>query len=61
MKEPVEQDHYRVLGIAFTATPPQIKKAYYAAAKKQHPDKVTPSKITRSTADFQKVSKLTRS
>ncbi|KAI5360904.1 Putative BTB/POZ domain, DnaJ domain, SKP1/BTB/POZ domain superfamily protein [Septoria linicola] len=55
MKEPLEQDHYRTLGVAFTASSSQLKKAYHAAAKKQHPDKVTPSKVSRSTKAFQQL------
>ncbi|KAM3421417.1 hypothetical protein BST61_g1811 [Cercospora zeina] len=53
MKEPVVQDHYRVLGVACNATGAQLKKAYHAAAKRQHPDRSTPSKAAKCTVAFQ--------
>ncbi|GIZ37823.1 hypothetical protein CKM354_000125600 [Cercospora kikuchii] len=53
MKEPVDQDHYRVLDIAYNATAAQLKKAYHAAAKKHHPDRVTPTRTAKSTVAFQ--------
>lgn len=55
MKEPVDQDHYRVLDVAYNATGAQLKKAYHAAAKKHHPDKVTPTRTAKSTVAFQHV------
>lgn len=33
-----QRDHYQTLGIARSATPKQIKKAFYALSKKYHPD-----------------------
>ncbi|KAF2208127.1 hypothetical protein CERZMDRAFT_101585 [Cercospora zeae-maydis SCOH1-5] len=53
MKEPVIQDHYRVLGVAYNANAAQLKKAYHTAAKKQHPDKSTPTKAAKCTVAFQ--------
>lgn len=50
-----EPDYYRILGITQTATPGDIKKAYYRLAKIHHPDKKAPGE-TVDAADFRKVS-----
>lgn len=55
MKEPSQQDHYRVLGVTYTATNAQIKKSFHQLAKQLHPDRNTPSRVVRSTEEFQKV------
>uniref|UniRef100_A0A8R1ILF8 J domain-containing protein n=2 Tax=Caenorhabditis japonica TaxID=281687 RepID=A0A8R1ILF8_CAEJA len=33
-----QQDHYKVLGLAQSATQKDIKSAYYALSKRHHPD-----------------------
>lgn len=35
-------DHYRILGVSYQATPVEIKRAYRAAMKRSHPDKLAP-------------------
>ena len=47
-------DHYQTLGVAKTATPDEIKKAYRKLASKHHPDK------GGDTATFQKVEEAYR-
>ena len=42
-------DHYKILGVAKTATPDEIKKAYRKLASQHHPDK------GGDTAQFQKI------
>jgi molecular chaperone DnaJ len=47
-------DHYQTLGVAKTATPEEIKKAYRKLASKHHPDK------GGDTAMFQKIEEAYR-
>lgn len=35
-------DYYKVLGVSYQATPVEIKRAYRAAMKRSHPDKLAP-------------------
>ena len=35
-------DHYKLLGVSYQATPAEIKRAYRAAMKRSHPDKLAP-------------------
>lgn len=35
-------DYYKVLGVSYKATPADIKRAYRAAMKRSHPDKLAP-------------------
>ena len=41
MKQPVEIDHYKTLGIAASATQAEVKQAYRKLAKQLHPDSQT--------------------
>ena len=52
--EELLQNHYQVLGISSSATPPQIKKKYYQLAKQDHPDK-NPGDVANATIKFQKI------
>ena len=38
---PEQQDYYAILGVARDASQEQIKRAYFEAAQKLHPDKNT--------------------
>lgn len=48
-------DPYKVLELERTADQKQIRKAYYAAAVKHHPDKVGESEKDGATQQFQKI------
>lgn len=48
-------DPYQVLELERTADQKHIRKAYYAAAVKQHPDKVGESEKDTATQQFQKI------
>src|SRR4051794_34780190 len=39
-----EDDFYRLLGVGFTATEKEITRAYRAAMKRGHPDRVRPER-----------------
>jgi DnaJ-class molecular chaperone len=49
----MEEDFYKVLGIARSATPAEIQKAYRALAKKHHPDLSPDDKTAKER--FQKI------
>jgi DnaJ-class molecular chaperone len=40
--QPTESDHYKVLGVAYSATPREITRAYREGMKRTHPDRVRP-------------------
>lgn len=48
-------DPYKVLGLERTADQKQVKKAYYGAAVKHHPDKVGDDDKDAATQRFQKI------
>ena len=52
-----EDSLYTVLGVKTTATPKEIKLAYYKLAKKYHPDFNTGDSQKKSTEIFKKINK----
>ncbi|KAJ5772995.1 Heat shock protein DnaJ [Penicillium paradoxum] len=51
----VEEDLYKVLGIASDATPEAIKTAYKKSALRNHPDKVSEDARAEANAKFQRI------
>lgn len=41
-------DYYRLLGVSYQATPAEIKRAYRAAMKRSHPDRLAPELRTEA-------------
>ncbi len=48
-------DHYRLLDVAADATAGAIRKAYFALAKKLHPDRLRAAEISESPGDAQRL------
>ena len=48
-------DHFQVLGVAMTATPDQIRTAYFTLARKLHPDRLSSLGITDDNRDAQRL------
>lgn len=56
----LEQNHYRILGIAFQASPGKIKKAYRRLALQTHPDKCPQDDKENARARLQAVRNFLR-